>query len=207
MRLSLICGVMMFWCANIAMATEEPKYKVIETSGDYELRAYATMVVAETLVDGSLDDASSAGFKRIADYIFGNNTSRAGGSEKISMTAPVAMAPEAKSEKISMTAPVTMQQQKGQWRMYFVMPSQYSLNTLPTPNNPAVTLREVPASRVAVVRFSGLAGEEKTAKKTTELLAWLKTKKITPLGEPELARYNPPWTLPFFRRNEVLVSY
>jgi hypothetical protein len=198
---------MMFWCANITMATEVPKYNVIETAGDYELRAYAPMVVAETLVDGSLDDASSAGFKRIADYIFGNNTSRAGNSEKISMTAPVTMAPKAKSEKISMTAPVTMQQKEGQWRMYFVMPSQYTLDTLPTPNNPAVTLREVPASRVAVVRFSGLAGDEKTAKKTAELLAWLKTKQITPLGNPELARYNPPWTLPFLRRNEVLVSY
>lgn len=207
MRLSLICGVMMFWCVNIAMATEEPKYNVIETSGDYELRTYAPMVVAETLVEGSLDDASSAGFKRIADYIFGNNTSRIGGSEKISMTAPVTMAPKAKSEKISMTAPVTMQQKEGQWRMYFVMPSQYSLDTLPTPNNPAVKLRELPANRVAVIRFSGLAGEEKTAKKTAELLDWLKTKQITPLGEPELARYNPPWTLPFFRRNEVLVSY
>jgi hypothetical protein len=206
-RLSLICGVMMFWYANIAMATEEPKYNVIETSGDYELRTYAPMVVAETLVEGSLDDASSAGFKRIADYIFGNNTSRAGGSEKISMTAPVTMAPKAKSEKINMTAPVTMQQKEGQWRMYFVMPSQYSLDTLPTPNNPAVKLRELPANRVAVIRFSGLAGEEKTAKKTAELLDWLKTKQITPLGEPELARYNPPWTLPFFRRNEVLVSY
>jgi hypothetical protein len=198
---------MMFWCANITMATEVPKYNVIETAGDYELRAYAPMVVAETLVDGSLDDASSAGFKRIADYIFGNNTSRAGNSEKIGMTAPVTIAPKAKLEKISMTAPVTMQQKEGQWRMYFVMPSQYTLDTLPTPNNPAVTLREVPASRVAVVRFSGLAGDEKTAKKTAELLAWLKTKQITPLGNPELARYNPPWTLPFLRRNEVLVSY
>lgn len=192
------------------MAIEEPKYSVVEKSGDYELRAYAPMVVAETLVEGDLDDASRAGFKRIADYIFGNNTARAGGSEKISMTAPVAMSP--KSEKISMTAPVGMQAKTGsdninQWRMYFVMPSQYTLETLPKPNNPTVALRAIPASRMAVLRFSGLAGEEKTAKKTVELLAWLKSKQISPIGEPELARYNPPWTLPFLRRNEVMVAY
>ena len=96
---------------------------------------------------------------------------------------------------------------KNQWRMYFVMPSKYTLETLPKPNNPAVTLRAIPASNVAVLRFSGLAGEEKTAKKTAELLAWLKSKQITPIGEPELARYNPPWTLPFLRRNEVMVAY
>lgn len=196
------------------MAIEEPKFKVVEKSGNFELRAYAPRVVAETLVDGALDDASSVGFRRIADYIFGNNTARAGAneksSEKISMTAPVMMAPAAEktaSEKINMTAPVTMQQSAGQWRMYFVMPSQYTLSTLPTPNNAAVTLRELPASRAAVLRFSGLAGEEKTAKKTAELLAWLKSKNITPIGTPELARYNPPWTLPFLRRNEVMVAY
>lgn len=187
------------------MATEEPKYTVLEKSGDFELRGYASMIVAETLVDGSLNDASSVGFKRIADYIFGNNTARSGGNEKISMTTPVTMAPT--SEKISMTAPVTMQQTAGQWRMYFVMPSQYTLNTLPTPNNPEVTLREVPANRVAVMRFSGLAGEEKTAEKTATLLTWLKSKQITPIASPELARYNPPWTLPFLRRNEVMVAY
>ncbi|NOT15152.1 MAG: heme-binding protein, partial [Methylotenera sp.] len=84
---------------------------------------------------------------------------------------------------------------------------QYTLSTLPTPNNPAVTLRELPASRMAVIRFSGLAGEEKTAKKTDELLVWLKSKNIAPTGTPELARYNPPWTLPFLRRNEVMVAY
>ncbi len=213
MRIGLLCALTILLFARVAMAIEEPKYSVVEKSGSFELRAYVPMVVAETLVDGDLDDASSAGFRCIADYIVGNNTARAGGSEKISMTAPVNMAP--KSEKISMTAPVGMQAKTenagldntNQWRMYFVMPSQYTLETLPTPNNPAVTLRAIPVSRMAVLRFSGLAGEEKTAKKTAELLAWLKSKQISPIGEPELARYNPPWTLPFLRRNEVMVAY
>ncbi len=210
MKLGILFGFIILLFANLAMATEEPKFTIVEKSGAFELRAYAPRVVAETLVDGSLDDASSAGFKLVAGYIFGDNTSRTGSSEKISMTAPVTMAPKAgktASEKISMTAPVTMQQSAGQWRMYFVMPSQYTLSTLPVPNNAAVTLREIPESRVAVLRFSGLAGEEKTAKKTAELLAWLKSKNITPIGTAELARYNPPWTLPFLRRNEVMVAY
>ena len=210
MRARLIVGLLILLFTRLAMAIEEPKYTVLEKSGDFELRAYAPMVIAETLVDGSLGEASSAGFKRIADYIFGNNTSQTGASEKISMTAPVGIAPEAvdkKSEKISMTAPVGMQKIAGQWRMYFVMPSRYTLATLPKPNNPAVNLREIPASRVAVLRFSGLAGEEKTAYKTNELLAWLKNKQITPISAPELARYNPPWILPFLRRNEVMVAY
>jgi len=209
-RLGWLCALFVLLFANVAMAIEEPNFKLVEKSGNFELRLYAPRVVAETLVDGSLNDASSAGFRRIADYIFGNNTSHKGGSEKISMTSPVTMAPkadEAASEKISMTAPVTMQQSAGQWRMYFVMPSQYTLSTLPTPNNPAVTLRELPETRMAVLRFSGLAGEEKTATKTAELIAWLKSKNITPTGTPELARYNPPWTLPFLRRNEVMVAY
>lgn len=114
--------------------------------------------MAETVVSGSLSEASSAAFRLIADYIFGNNTSPTGGNEKISMSAPVTIEP--KSEKISMTAPVTTEQAGEQWRMNFVMPSQYTLATLPKPNNSAVTLREVPASNYAVIRFSGFAGEE-----------------------------------------------
>ena len=201
----LFLGILVLFFTGSAMAIEEPKYTVIEQSGEFELRAYSPKIVAETLVPGSMDKASSAGFRLIADYIFGNNTSRTGDNEKISMTAPVTMEPQ--SEKISMTAPVSMEQTGGQWRVHFVMPGQYTLETLPKPNNPAVTLREVPASNYAVIRFSGFAGEDKVANKAAELMKWLDGKGITPVGKPELARYNPPWTLPFFRRNEVMVAY
>lgn len=201
----IFLGLFVLFFAGSAMAIEEPKYTVIATSGAFELRAYSPKIVAETLVSGSMDKASSAGFKLIANYIFGNNTSRTGENEKISMTAPVTMEP--KSEKISMTAPVSMEQTSGQWRVHFIMPSQYTFDTLPKPNNPAVTLREAPTSNYAVVRFSGLTGEAKTARKTADLMAWLDSKGIAPIGKPELARYNPPWTLPFLRRNEVMVAY
>lgn len=205
MKTRLFLGMLAIFLTGSAMAIEEPKYTVIEKSEAFELRAYEPKIIAETLVPGSMDKASSAGFRLIADYIFGNNTSPAGDNEKISMTAPVTMEPQ--SEKISMTAPVSMEQTGGLWRVHFVMPGQYTLDTLPKPNNPAVTLREVPSSNYAVIRFSGFAGEDKVADKTADLMTWLDSKGITPIGTPELARYNPPWTLPFLRRNEVMVAY
>ncbi len=198
-------GLLLLLVTGAAMATEEPAYTVLEQSGDFELRRYDPMIVAETIVSGSMGDASRSGFRRIADYIFGNNTVRNGDDGKISMTAPVTMA--AQSEEISMTVPVSMERSAGKWRVHFVMPSEYTLDALPRPNNPAVTLREIPASHYAVIRFSGLTGENKVAAKTAELKAWLEERGIEPLGNPELARYNPPWTLPFLRRNEVMIPY
>ncbi|MGB0848922.1 MAG: SOUL family heme-binding protein [Thiolinea sp.] len=198
-------GLIFLFSAGAALAIEEPKFSVTEQSGDFELRTYKPMIVAETFVSGAMDRASGAGFKLIADYIFGNNTSSAGGNAKISMTAPVTMEP--KSEKINMTAPVSMEQADGKWRVHFVMPSEYTMATLPKPNNPAVKIRQVPVRKYAVVRFSGFSGEAKLAKKTAELKAWLKAKGIQPRGKVEVARYDPPWTLPFMRRNEVMIPY
>jgi len=187
------------------MAIEEPKYSIIETSDQFELRAYEPKIVAETFVSGTAYDASRTGFKRIANYIFGNNTSKNGSNEKISMTAPVTI--EQQAEKIAMTAPVTIEEQDDQWRVHFVMPANHTMDTLPIPNSESVTLREIPASNYAVISFSGLSGEKKVARKTNELLSCLESKNITPTGKPELARYNTPWTPPFMRRNEIMVSY
>jgi hypothetical protein len=202
-RLSLLFAAAILFFSTLAMALEEPKYKVLEKEGDFELREYAPMIVAETLVDGDIDDAGSAGFKLIAGYIFGDNTSRQGGSEKIEMTAPVTVEP--KSEKISMTVPVTMEKSANRWRMHFVMPSQYTLDTLPIPNNKKVSLREIPARKFAVIRFSGFTGDSKRAKKEKALQEWMQSKNLVPQGEFSLARYNSPWSLPFLRRNEVMV--
>lgn len=173
-----------------AMATEEPKYVLLEQSGDFQLRHYPALIIAEVEVEGDMDQASSRGFRLVADYIFGNNRASSGNSEKIAMTVPV-----------------TLQPQAGSWRLNFVMPSQFTLDTLPAPNNPKVVLREVPSRKVAVLTFSGLASESKTAGKVKDLLAWMAEKQLRPLANYELARYNPPWTLPFLRRNEVMVEY
>ncbi|GAA5217070.1 SOUL family heme-binding protein [Corallincola platygyrae] len=196
--------ILAIW-SGLAMATEQPKYEVLYQQDEFELREYSQMIVAETLVNGAMDDASGDGFRAIADFIFGNNRSASGSSEKISMTAPVTMA--SASSKVSMTSSAEMEDKHGKWRVHFVMPSEYTMETLPKPNSEAVTLREVPVTRFAVISFSGLTGEKKVSAKTTELLTWLQEKGITPRGEPELARYDPPWTLPFLRRNEVMVEY
>lgn len=202
----LILFSILYLCSPVnVMATEEPRYGLIEKSGDFELRKYHPILIAEVLVDGNMDQASSKGFRLIADYIFGNNTTGTGSSGKINMTAPVTVAP--KSDKISMTMPVTLEQISGQWQVNFVLPSQYTLDTIPTPNNKQVMLREIQERKVAVLRFSGIANETNTAQKTRELLKWMDKKNLIPTSAIELARYNSPWTLPFLRRNEIIVEY
>jgi len=190
--------------SNTAMAIEEPKFTLLEKDNAFELRAYAPKIIAEVVVDGNMREASSKGFRLIADFIFGNNTVQSGKSEKISMTAPVSVEP--RSDKISMTSPVGVQQASKGWKVYFVMPSQYTLETLPKPKSPLVSIKQRSSQKFAVIRFSGLVDEEKMEKKVAELKQWTDNKKLKVLGNPELARYNPPWTLPFLRRNEVMLE-
>lgn len=195
--------------ASTALATEEPKYTLLEKSEPFELRSYAPLIVAEVKVEGDLDAASNQGFRLIAAYIFGKNQV----AEKISMTAPVGIesAEPNQSAKIAMTAPVSIEGNKanegasGQWTVSFVMPSEYTLASLPKPLNPQVKIREVPAEKRAVITFSGFYNEEKVQEKTQALRDWMKTKNLRPASEPQFARYNPPWTLPFMRRNEVMI--
>jgi DNA gyrase inhibitor GyrI len=189
-----------------AMAIEHPKYEVVTQEDNFELRQYAPMVIAETWVTGTLDDASSRGFRAIAGYIFGDNKRANAASEKIAMTAPVTMEKQDASVKIAMTAPVTMDKEGERWRMHFVMPSQYKLADLPTPNNAEVKLREIPGKRVAAIRFSGFSGEAKVAAQTALLNEWMQKQGLVAANAPQLARYNPPITPPFFRRNEVLIE-
>ena len=185
------------------MAIEEPKYSVIEKTEPFEVRLYAPMILAEVKVDGDLDDASNQGFRLIAAYIFGQNQV----SEKIAMTVPVAREEQAiKSAKIAMTAPVNIEPSGSQWTVSFVMPSEYTLETLPKPLNSKVQVRQVPAVKRAVIQFSGFYNSQKVADKTLELEQWMKSKNLQGAGAPKFARYNPPWTLPFMRRNEVMID-
>lgn len=194
------------------MAVEEPSYTVLSQVNDFELRHYDEQLVAQTWVTGDRNTASREGFKALADYIFGNNTASNGESSKISMTAPVTMRSEtkkedSKSQKIAMTAPVSMQQADDKWLVQFTMPDQYTMATLPKPNNPNIIIKEIPAQTYSVIKFSGLAGNKKVTEKTEKLQSWMQKQNLTLTGEPELARYNPPWTLPFMRRNEVMIAY
>jgi hypothetical protein len=196
------------------MAIEEPSYEVIEKSEEFEIRQYAPMIVAEVLVDGDMTTASSRGFRLIAGYIFGNNTKLAIGQTP-SMTIPSENASVGSSEKIAMTVPVTVEPQQitgsdfekaKTWRVQFVMPSQFTLETLPKPTDPSVQLRKVPAKRFAVLNYTGFNGTEKVNEKGQLLMEWLDKKKLKPISPPQLARYNPPWSLPFLRRNEILIE-
>ncbi len=211
----LFCFLAALMTANNAMAVEEPKFETVMQEAKFEVRQYAAFIVAETWVDGDMDAASGKGFRRIADYIFGNNTaSQPAASEKIAMTAPVTMEPQSQSSKLAMTAPVAMEPASDdfglvgaqRWRVHFVMPSQYSMATLPTPNNDAVTLREVPARRVAIAKYSGLNTERRIQQETQALVAWMQTRQLVPAGRAQLARYDPPWILPPWRRNEIHID-
>lgn len=197
----------------MAMAIEEPRYEVLASDGPFEIRRYAPMLVAETFVDGDMDDASSKGFRMIADFIFGNN--QLPGSEqksKIAMTAPVTVEPQ--SSKIAMTAPVTVEPQSTdarlesaqRWRIHFVMPSTYTLDNIPKPRNDAVRLREIPAKYFAVHKYSWLNTQSRVQQKTQETLQWAKLRSLQVMGAPQLARYDPPWTPPMFKRNEIMVE-
>jgi effector-binding domain-containing protein len=183
----------------IVSNVEHPKYKVSERSGNIDIRDYAPMIVAEVEVKGERSEAIGKGFRIIADYIFGNNTA----AQKVPMTAPVT---QQGSEKIAMTAPVTQQGGGGTWRVRFIMATKYTMETLPKPNNPAIEVKEIPGKRFAVIRFSGMAGEESLKQYNRELDDFLGAKGLIPLSPPTYAFYNPPWTLPFLRRNEVLIE-
>jgi len=183
----------------IVSNVEQAKYDVVETHGSIEIRDYAPMIVAEVNVPGEREEAISDGFRMIADYIFGNNVS----SQEVAMTAPVIQQP---SEKIAMTAPVTQQGGGGDWVVRFVMPSEYTMQTLPKPNNPDVGLREIAEKRFAVIRFSGLARPKRLEKQTKELQAFIQSHNLQAHSGAIYAFFNPPWTLPFLRRNEVMIE-
>jgi hypothetical protein len=196
-----------------AMATEEPHYDVLISQAPFELRHYAPTLIAQTVVDGDMDEASNKGFRLIADFIFGNNlAANSTQAAKIAMTAPVTVEPQ--SSKIAMTAPVTVEPQSNdtslasakQWRIHFVMPSQYTLANIPKPNNSAVTLHELARKYFAVHRYSGFNTVARVQEKTNEALAWAKQQSLKVVGTPQLSRYDPPWTLPMFRRNEIMLE-
>lgn len=181
------------------MSIDEPKFALVLKDGAFEIRDYAASIVAEVTVTGDQKVASSKGFRLLTGYIFGGNATR----QKIAMTAPVIKI--VPSEKIAMTAPVTLIAGQGDWRVRFTMPARYALADLPVPNNTAVSIKSLPAARFAVLRFSGLAGEAKVTAQTARLMAFITARGLTPLGPSPIARYNPPWTPWFLRRNEVML--
>lgn len=183
--------------------TPEPEWKLLEQDGKVEVRRYDAAVAAEVTMTGERYEAINDGFRVLAAYIFGANTIK----KKVAMTAPVTQE-IILSEKIAMTAPVTQQggYQKNEWRVRFFMPPGYTLATLPIPNDSRITFVTVPAHRVAVIRFSGFNSDKNLTTHTDDLKAWLVKRKIITSNLPIYAFYDPPWVLPFLRRNEVMIA-
>ena len=180
------------------MAVEEAEYTVVLKEKSFEVRQYEPHVLAETIVDGDLVSAGNKAFSRLFKYISGNNETR----QKVEMTAPVTQG--AASEKIDMTSPVGQQRKNGKWAVSFMMPSSYTLETLPEPKNPSVILRQSTCA-IMRVRYSGFWSEKGYSRNLDKLRAWMEKQKIQAIGEPVWARYNPPFMPWFLRRNEILV--
>jgi effector-binding domain-containing protein len=197
-RVSWVTIATLLWAGN-AMAVEEAKYNVLREEDGFELRKYESHILAETTVDGEFEDAGSEAFGRLFKYISGSNKQQ----RKVPMTSPVGQEPS--SQKIEMTAPVGQQKQDGKWVVSFMMPASFTLETTPQPNDPDVVIREVPARLIAAVRYSGFWSDENFRRNLAKLQDWIASNRLTPLGEPIWARYNPPFMPWFLRRNEILV--
>ncbi|MCH9838604.1 heme-binding protein [bacterium] len=171
------------------MAYEGPTYCVEERIGEIELRRYKAYLVAETLVRGPLEDAGNDGFRLLAGYIFGGNKTADGGSSKISMTTPV-----------------TQDRVGDQYRVRFAMPSEYTGDLLPVPNDLRVTISAIAPQYLAAIRYRGRWSRSRYEQHLRKLSEALQRSDHTAVGEPIWARYDPPWTPWFLRRNEVLVA-
>jgi DNA gyrase inhibitor GyrI len=202
--MSIVSILYLTGCSVFGVRNEEtPKYEVLVKNENMEIRQYASYIVATTHVDGSFKDTQNKAFRILAGYIFGANEK----DSKISMTAPVVMNPQkTDSEKIAMTAPVTQSPKGDGWEMSFMMPSKYkSIEELPKPKDSRVSFKVVESRPMAVITFTGFWNEEKNKKMAEELKTWVSQQgQYEPSSEPKFAGYDPPWTLPFFRRNEMM---
>jgi DNA gyrase inhibitor GyrI len=182
-------------CATVP----EPSHKVLSRNDGYEVREYSGYLVAETTVSGPWKESLNEGFRRLFSYISGNNEGRA----KVAMTAPVL---SGEPEKIAMTAPVLQETGTGDLQVVsFIAPSSCTLETIPVPKDPRIRIRQVPPFTAAVLRYGGWTDPETIERKTGELRSMLSRDGKTPVPPFLSAQYNPPWTIPPFRRNEIIV--
>ncbi|MFC1905277.1 heme-binding protein [Chloroflexota bacterium] len=185
------------------MAIESPKYEVVLKENKFEIREYQGYLVAEVEIKGDYDRALSSGFRILADYIFGNNKK----STHIAMTAPVTEINAGQSEKVEMTAPVSaFSTEEGKYKISFMMPSKYTIDSLPQPNSEEIVFSKVEGYKAAVIRFSGFLNKKLVIKKQDELNDWLNSYNLTPKSAFISAQYNPPWIPGLFRRNEIIVK-
>lgn len=193
-----IIGILLFVCFSVGAAVaelEKPTYTVISTDGKIEIREYQPMIIAEVNVVGDRRPAITYGFRLLANYIFGENTIPQITAQQEAIQT---------SQKIAMTAPVEIQANEQSWRISFLMPSEFTLDTLPIPKSEFIQLTELPAQNFITLRFSGRIAEDNLIRHENILREYIKANQIEVQGTPKFAFYNPPWTPPFLRRNEVM---
>lgn len=189
-------------CSMFGIRTEkEPNYEVITSDDNKQIRKFNPMITASVIIKGDYKNNASPGFKQLAGFIFGDNET----NTKVKMTAPVIQRPSG-SEKISMTAPVIQTPGDDAWEMSFVMPAEYTLDSLPKPKNPNIIIKQIPSQTVAVLSYTGLTDENKINKLGAELTEWIIQQGYKNISKPRSARFDPPWTIPFLRRNEIHIT-
>ena len=207
LTLLAIGGMLVF--VYVIQNVEQPAYTLVEQDREFELRDYPALVVAEVQREGNRQQGLSAGFGPLARYIFAKERANDGevASGRIAMTAPVVQQALAPDARIAMTTPVTQRRANGDaWAIRFIMPAQYRLAELPPPAGDDVRLSEIPARRVAAVRFSGRTTDALIAEREQALRQWMANRGLQPAAEPTYAYYNDPFTPGFLRRNEVLID-
>ncbi|MEI6267832.1 MAG: heme-binding protein [Methylococcaceae bacterium] len=199
--ITVLTSIFLTGCSVFGIRTaDQPAYQVLNDYGHIQIRRYPALVVAETEVIADYKNSSNQGFQRLAGYIFGNNQKK----QKMAMTAPVIQ--EQQTETLAMTAPVIQQKSGDVWLMAFVLPKGYSVLTAPVPNDQAVIIKALPEKKVAVIQYTGRLCESGIEENTETLKNWLAQQNYKALSSSRSAAYDPPWTMPFLRRNEVHID-
>lgn len=185
-------------------SSEEAAYTLLQEQGQFQIRQYQPLVVATTQVEGDIYEAGKQAFRRLFNYISGDNRAQ----QEIAMTTPVLASEDSAREgaKIAMTAPVTAEEQERGWRFSFVLPAAFTLQNAPVPTDGRVSLAQLPSRRVSVRQYPGSWSQANFDANAELLSQWLRQHQFRPNSPPRLARYDPPWTLPFLRRNEILID-
>ncbi|MEM7401968.1 MAG: heme-binding protein [Pseudomonadota bacterium] len=194
----LFLFILVVSCSAVGIRNyEEPKYETTLKEGKFEVREYSDMLIAQTTSAGNYKESSGENFERLAGYIFGKNKAK----KKMAMTTPAFQ--KEQSEKMAMTTPVFQQQSNTSWTMTFVLPSQYSIDTIPIPLDENVSVNVLPKVKVATLQFSGRLNEGNITKHTQILENWVMENNFMAKALPYSAAYDPPWALPLLRRNEI----
>jgi len=197
--IKVITPVILLLLGVSLMAIEEAKFRTIQKDGPFELRQYEKYLLAETIIAGDMEDASSRAFRRLFNYISGENRSQS----KVAMTAPVSQ--QAAGQKISMTTPVSQEPMEDAWGISFMIPNTFTEETVPIPNDDRVKIRVVPGRQMATIQYSGRWSRAQFMKNKHKLEEWIQSEGLIVTGEAIWARFNAPYTPWFMRRNEVQI--